>query len=81
MAKKSKLLTEFKEFVMRGNVLDMAVGVIIATAFGAITTTRVQKVFMPLKFSSDTSHTYVILELAPLFIFILWLYFSACGIL
>lgn len=48
MAKKSKLLTEFKEFVMRGNVLDMAVGVIIATAFGAITTTLVQKVFMPL---------------------------------
>ena len=48
MAKKSGLLTEFKEFVMRGNVLDMAVGVIIATAFGAITTTLVQKVFMPL---------------------------------
>ena len=33
---------------MRGNVLDMAVGVIIATAFGAITTTLVQKVLMPL---------------------------------
>ena len=48
MAKKSKLLTEFKEFVMRGNVMDMAVGVIIATAFGAITTTLVQKVLMPL---------------------------------
>ena len=48
MAKKSKILTEFKEFVMRGNVLDMAVGVIIATAFGAITTTLVQKVLMPL---------------------------------
>lgn len=48
MEKKSKLLTEFKEFVMRGNVMDMAVGVIIATAFGAITTTLVQKVLMPL---------------------------------
>ena len=43
-----KLGKEFKEFIMRGNVLDMAVGVIIATAFGAITTTLVQKVLMPL---------------------------------
>ena len=43
-----KLFEEFKTFIMRGNVLDMAVGVIIATAFGAITTTLVQKVLMPL---------------------------------
>lgn len=43
-----KLAKEFKDFIMRGNVLDMAVGVIIATAFGAITTTLVQKVLMPL---------------------------------
>ncbi len=43
-----KMAKEFKEFIMRGNVLDMAVGVIIATAFGAITTTLVQKVLMPL---------------------------------
>ena len=33
-----KLLEEFKAFVMRGNVVDMAVGVIIATAFGKIVT-------------------------------------------
>jgi len=39
---------EFKEFIMRGNVLDMAVGVIIATAFGAITTTLINNVLMPL---------------------------------
>ena len=39
---------EFKEFIMRGNVLDMAVGVIIATAFGAITSSLVNDVFMPL---------------------------------
>ena len=38
---------EFKEFIMRGNVLDMAVGVIIATAFGAITTALINKVLMP----------------------------------
>ena len=42
-----KFFGEFKEFISRGNVLDMAVGVIIATAFGAITTTLVQKVIMP----------------------------------
>ncbi|MBQ7624442.1 MAG: large-conductance mechanosensitive channel protein MscL [Clostridia bacterium] len=43
-----KFFKEFKDFISRGNVLDMAVGVIIATAFGAITTTLVQKVLMPL---------------------------------
>ena len=39
---------EFKEFISRGNVLDMAVGVIIATAFGKITTSLVNDMFMPL---------------------------------
>ena len=43
-----KLAKEFKEFIMRGNVLDMAVGVIIATAFGKITTSLVNDIFMPL---------------------------------
>ena len=38
---------EFKEFIMRGNVMDMAVGVIIATAFGKITTSLVNDVAMP----------------------------------
>ena len=42
-----KLISEFKEFIMRGNVLDMAVGVIIATAFGAITNSLVNNIFMP----------------------------------
>lgn len=42
-----KLAQEFKEFIMRGNVLDMAVGVIIATAFGKITTSLVNDIFMP----------------------------------
>ena len=42
-----KLIEEFKAFIMRGNVLDMAVGVIIATAFGKITTSLVNDVFMP----------------------------------
>jgi len=43
-----KIATEFKEFIMRGNVLDMAVGVIIATAFGNITNTLINNVIMPL---------------------------------
>ena len=39
---------EFKEFISRGNVLDMAIGVIIATAFGKITSTLVSNVITPL---------------------------------
>ncbi len=43
-----KLIKEFKEFIMRGNVLDMAVGVIVGGAFGAITTSLVSNVVTPL---------------------------------
>ena len=43
-----KFIGEFKEFITKGNVLDMAIGVIIATAFGKITTSLVGDVFMPL---------------------------------
>ena len=43
-----KFFLEFKEFAMRGNVLDMAVGVILGGAFGKITTSLVNDVFMPL---------------------------------
>ena len=42
-----KILKEFKDFIARGNVLDMAIGVIIAGAFGKITTSLVNEVFMP----------------------------------
>ena len=42
-----KFLGEFKEFINRGNVMDMAVGVIVATAFGKITTSLVNDLFMP----------------------------------
>ena len=41
------MLKEFKEFAMRGNVVDMAVGVIIGAAFGKITTSLVNDVMMP----------------------------------
>lgn len=45
--KKNSLWSEFKTFLARGNVLDMAVGVIIATAFGKITTSLVNDILMP----------------------------------
>ncbi len=41
------MLKEFKEFAMRGNVLDMAVGIIIGAAFGKIVTSLVNNVIMP----------------------------------
>lgn len=41
------MLQGFKEFIMRGNVMDMAVGVIVASAFGKITTSLVNDLFMP----------------------------------
>ncbi len=43
-----KFFEEFKTFAMRGNVVDMAVGVIIGSAFGKITTSLVNDIFMPL---------------------------------
>ncbi|MAL79595.1 MAG: large conductance mechanosensitive channel protein MscL [Sneathiella sp.] len=41
------MLKEFKEFAMRGNVLDMAVGIIIGAAFGTIVKSLVDDVIMP----------------------------------
>ena len=45
---KKGFFAEFKEFMMRGNVMDMAIGVVIATAFGKITTSIVNDIIMPL---------------------------------
>lgn len=44
----SKFVDEFKQFAMRGNVMDMAVGVIIGGAFGKIVSSLVNDVIMPL---------------------------------
>ncbi len=41
------IITEFREFAMRGNVIDLAVGVVIGTAFGSITNSLVKDVIMP----------------------------------
>ena len=43
-----KFFSEFKEFAMRGNVIDLAIGVVIGGAFGAITTSLVNDIIMPL---------------------------------
>jgi len=43
-----KFMNEFKAFAMRGNVIDMAVGVVIGGAFGKITTSIVNDIIMPL---------------------------------
>lgn len=42
------MLSEFKEFALKGNVLDLAIGVIIGGAFGAIVTSAVGDVLMPI---------------------------------
>ena len=41
------MLKEFREFIARGNVIDLAVGIIIGAAFGKIVTTLVEGVLMP----------------------------------
>jgi large conductance mechanosensitive channel len=43
-----KIIAEFREFAMKGNVLDMAVGVVLGGAFSAIITSLVKDILMPL---------------------------------
>ena len=43
-----KLLNEFKQFLMRGNVVDLAVAVVIGVAFGALVTALVEDMVTPL---------------------------------
>ena len=60
------MLKEFKEFAMRGNVLDMAVGIIIGAAFGTIIGTMVSDVLMPpiglLLGNVDFSNLFIVLK-------------------
>lgn len=62
-----KFLKDFKDFAMRGNVLDMAVGVIIGGAFGKIVTSLVNNVVMPLlgMLVGGIDFTSLELELSP----------------
>lgn len=48
MAKKSNFIEEFKQFIARGNVMDLAVGIIIGTAFTAIVKSLVNDIIMPI---------------------------------
>jgi large conductance mechanosensitive channel len=41
------MLKEFKEFIMRGNVMDMAIGIVIGAAFSAVVTSLVNDIIMP----------------------------------
>ncbi len=60
------MLKEFREFAMKGNVLDMAVGIVIGAAFGLIVTSLVQDVLMPpiglLLGSIDFSNIFTVLK-------------------
>ena len=58
-----KILTEFKEFAIKGNMIDLAVGVIIATAFNAIVTSVVKDIFMPLSGILTGGHDFTALSL------------------
>ena len=44
----NKFLKEFKEFAVKGNVIDMAVGIVIGGAFGKIVSSLVADIIMPL---------------------------------
>lgn len=64
------IVSEFKEFALKGNVMDLAVGVIIGGAFGKITASLVEDVFMPiisfiLGGNVDFSNMYVVLGDVP----------------
>lgn len=48
MAEKKGFIAEFKEFIMQGNVMDLAVGVVIGAAFTAIVTSLVEDILNPL---------------------------------
>ena len=60
------MMKEFKEFVMRGNVIDMAVGIIIGAAFGTIVTSLVADIIMPpiglLLGNVDFSNLFIVLK-------------------
>ena len=59
---------EFKEFISRGNVMDMAVGVIIGGAFGAIVTSLVEDVITPIIGMIGGSQDFSSLKIGPIMI-------------
>ena len=63
------MMQEFKDFALKGNVMDLAVGVIIGGAFGKITTSLVEDIIMPIVGAIfggfDFSNMFIILGKAP----------------
>ena len=61
------LATEFREFATKGNVIDLAVGVIIGVAFGKIVDSLVKDLIMPIvgRFTSGLDFSNYFIELAP----------------
>jgi large conductance mechanosensitive channel len=64
-----RMVQEFKEFAMRGNVVDLAVGVVIGGAFGKIVDSLVKDIIMPLVGAMlggvDFKHLYINLSAPP----------------
>ena len=64
-----KIIGEFKEFIMRGNVIDLAVGVIIGGAFQAIVNSMVNDIIMPVislaTKGMDFANKFIILSKLP----------------
>ncbi len=59
------MLKEFREFIMRGNVMDMAVGIIIGAAFSAIVNSLVKDIIMPpigLIWNKDFANLYAVIK-------------------
>lgn len=64
MKKNNKLMEEFKKFILRGNVMDMAVGVIVGGAFTAIVTSLNQDILTPiLGIFGGTDFSYLTVQL------------------
>jgi large conductance mechanosensitive channel len=62
------VISEFKEFINKGNVVDLAVAVILGTAFGKIITSLVDDVVMPVIALAGSAKTIEEFKLGPLFI-------------
>jgi len=60
------MLKEFKEFILRGNVLDLAIGIVIGAAFGAIVASFVKDILMPpiglLLGGADFTNNFIVLK-------------------
>ncbi|AMB94202.1 large conductance mechanosensitive channel protein MscL [Aerococcus sanguinicola] len=59
------MLKEFRDFIAKGNVMDMAIGVVMATAFTAIVNSLVEDIIMPIVafFTGSTDFTDIVLQI------------------